>query len=204
MEYLKMFEDFENDNIFDLTENEVKEMLDRNDISYSYIKILAEGGNGIAIELTEDTVLKITFDASEYYFAKKLIGVDSPNLVKIFKVWKEEFCYCIVEEKLITEINNAISNFLYYMHHRNPISHKIETVSDDEVYEYFSTKFMGLDKSNIIILFNKYKEVYYECKKYDISMSDFHEKNVGIRKSNPTSLVYFDISDPYNIYRDKI
>lgn len=204
MEYLKMFEDFENDNIFDLTENEVKEMLDRNDISYSYIKILAEGGNGIAIELTEDTVLKITFDVSEYYFAKKLIGIDSPNLVKIFKVWKEEFSYCIVEEKLITDINSRICNFLYYMHRRNPITHKIETVSDDEVYEYFSTKFMGLDKSNIIILFNKYKEVYYECKKYDISMSDFHEKNVGIRKSNPTSLVYFDISDPYNFYSDKI
>lgn len=201
MKYLKMFEDFDN---FDLTINDVKEMLDRNDISYSHINIISEGGNGIAVDIADDKVLKITSDNSEIYFAKKLINVDSPNLVKIFKVWKEDYFHCIVEEKLITEINNAISNFLYYMHRRNPIIHKIETISDDEVYEYFSTKLRGLDKSNIIILFNKYKEVYYECKKYDISMADFHEKNVGIRKSNPTSLVYFDISDPYNSYRNKI
>jgi len=199
MKHLKVFEEFD-DNSYDLTESDIKDILKRNDIPYSHIRILSEGGNGIVIDISDDKVLKVTMDKSEIYFAKKLIGVDSPNLVKIFKVWEEKYFHCILEEKLITELNNTISYFVSYMHKKNPINHRIETVSDDEVYEYFSTKLISLDKSNIIMLFNKYKEVYYECKKYGISIADFHGKNVGVRKNNPTSLVYFDISDPYNSY----
>jgi hypothetical protein len=204
MKHLRLFEEFEDDNSYDLTENDVKNILDKNDISYTHIKTISEGGNGIAVDISEDKVLKITNDHSEYYFAKKLVGVNSPNLVKIFKVWKEEYFYCIVEEKLITELNNNIYNFLYYMHKRNPISHNIENVSDEDVLDYFEPKLISLSKENILKLLDMYREVYYECKKYDISMADFHGKNVGVRKSNPTSLVYFDISDPYNIYSDKI
>ena len=47
-----------------------------------------------------------------------------------------------------------------------------------------------------------YKRVYLEAKKYNIDLTDFHEKNVGIRKSNPNELVYFDISNPYDSYKE--
>lgn len=200
MKYIKLFEDY---NSFDLSENEIKQILDKNNIIYSDIKILGEGANGIAIDLSGDKVLKITIDKSEYYFAKKLLDIESKNLVKIFKVWKEEYFYCIVEEKLITKLNTYIHSFIYYMEMRNPISPRIETVSDEEVYEYFSGKIRALSKDEIITIFNKYKEVYYECMKYNIPISDFSERNVGIRKTNLNSLVYFDISDPYNSYSDK-
>jgi len=193
------FESVEKFNIF--VESICKSM----NIEYNYIKILAEGGNGIAIDLG-DSILKLTHDKSEAYFAYKLKNIDSKNLVKIYDItYKEDIdMFVIHQEKLITKLNNSINLFVDYLHKQNPITNRINIVSDDEVYDYFKNKLISLSRENILLLFEKWKSVYDECKKYDISLSDFHGKNVGIRQSNPTDLVYFDISDPYETYNNKL
>lgn len=181
-------------------------------IKYDYIEVVGEGGYGIAIDLG-DSILKITTDKSEAYYANILLNINSKNLVKIFNVKevKSDYqygeLYIIHEEKLITNINSVINLIVSYLHKRNPIIGQIETVSDDDVYDYFHTKIFSLDRENILNIFYKIKNVYLECNKYNIPFEDFHGSNVGIRKDNPTELVYFDISDPYNTYNlniDKI
>ena len=204
MKHIKLFEDYIS-NKFDFETNE--ELLDYiinicsiMNIEYDYIKLLAEGGNGLAIDLG-NSILKITFDFSEVYFAYMLLNVDSPNLIKIYDIKKTNLYYIIHEEKLFTNLNNTIFTFLYYLHRRNHITNNIENASDNEVLDYFKDK-LHLSKENILILFNMYKRVYLEAKKYNIDLTDFHEKNVGIRKSNPNELVYFDISNPYDSYKE--
>lgn len=211
MKYIKLFEKFISSQFDFETIEELKLFIDKvcslMDIKYEHIKLLAEGGNGIAIDLGS-SVLKLTYDISEVYFAYKLLNVDSPNLIKIYDVKNVESkygnFYCIHEEKIITNLNQVIYNFLYYLHKQNPISRNVDSVSEDDVYNFFKDKLSSLSKENIMLLFNRWKNVYEEAHKYDIEMNDFHEKNVGIRETNPTELVYFDISDPYNSYSDKL
>jgi hypothetical protein len=213
MKHIKMFENFKTD-IFDFTSKEdfeifIKDICEKMNINYSYITFLSEGGNGIAVDLGNN-ILKLTTDFSEAYLANKLKNITSKNLVKIYKVVElldnKEYSktYAIHQEKLITHLNPSINTFLYYLHKNNSITKRIKYVSDDEVYDFFKDKMLSLNRDNIILLFNKWKNVYLECMKYDIPLSDFHGKNVGIRKSNPTELVYFDISNPYEIYDNKI
>lgn len=175
-------------------ENFVKSL----NLPYSKIEILGEGGYGLAIDLG-DSVLKITHDESEVYFANMLKNIDSKHLVKIYDVWYNKF-YIIHQEKLFTNINETIKTFLYYLHIRNPLT--IDS-SNADVCDYFTSK-MHITDDMIIKLFDMWKSVASECIKYNIPLSDFHEKNVGYRKSDPTCLVYFDISDPYDYYSEKI
>jgi len=172
-------------------------------IKYDYIKVLDEGGNGIAIDLG-NSVLKLTYDGSEAYIADKLKTISSDNLIKIYDVCKYDNIYLLHEEKLITKLNPTINTFISYLNKMNPITSNIENVSDDKVYDFFKNKILSFSRENILKLFNMWKEVYNECLKYNIPLTDFHGKNVGIRKENPTKLVYFDISDPYGEYSDKI
>ena len=59
---------------------------------------------------------------------------------------------------------------------------------------------MHITDDMIIKLFDMWKNIASECIKYNIPLSDFHGNNVGYRKNDPKSLVYYDISDAYNNY----
>jgi hypothetical protein len=209
MKYLKLFEKFESDS-FELKidiEDFIEKICVKLDISYSIFNIIGEGGNGVAIDIG-DYVIKLTTDISEAYYANKLIDIDSKHLIKIYDVYRLESddvygeLYLIIEEKLNTNIIETIKTFLYYLHKRNPITNRINDISDEEVLDYMRPKMLALSDNNILLLFNKYKDVYNEAMKYDIPLNDFHGSNVGFRYSNGngTDLVYFDISDPYESY----
>ncbi len=209
MKYFKLFENYLEYFGFENKEQVYKfanEICSKMNISFTEIKILGGGRNGVAIDLGE-SILKFSVDDSEAYFAKKLINIDSVNLVKIYDIKEiiSDECdfYAIHEEKLITKLNSTITNLIYYLNNQNPISNNVETISDDKIYDFFKNKLISLEQKDILILYNKWKNVYNETKKYDIPLTDFNQNNVGIRESNPNELVYFDISDPYGSYRNK-
>ena len=205
MKYLKRFN--ESFNNFDLKSDNIEDFItficEQVNIKYEYIKVIDEGGNGIAIDLG-NSVLKLTYDVSEVYIANKLKTIKSDNLIKIYGIYSYGDMYFIHEEKLITKLNNTINIFISYLNKMNPITSNIENVTDDKVYDYFKNKIISFSRENILKLFYLWKEVYNECLKYNIPFTDFHGKNVGVRKENPTKLVYFDISDPTDFYLDKI
>ncbi len=202
--YVKTFENFSNLSFdFEIPAEEyIKKVLDVMNIQYSNIDFIAEGGNGFVVDLG-DSVLKITSDKVEAYYADKILNIESPNLVKNYKVveiiskyqyWK---LYAIHQEKLITEFNSSIKNMIWYLNKRNPIIAKLlnGTITDSEVIEFFKTKFLSWDDSMILQCFEMIKALYLEAQKYNLPTEEIHSKNVGLRK-NSKDLVYFDISSP--------
>lgn len=86
MKYIKFFEEYKG--VFsldiDIKEYVTKICLNMN-ISYDKIEVINSGLNGVAIDLG-NTVLKITMDTTEVYFAEKLKNIKSENLVEIYDV----------------------------------------------------------------------------------------------------------------------
>lgn len=120
MKYIKFFEEYKG--VFsldiDIKEYVTKICLNMN-ISYDKIEVINSGLNGVAIDLG-NTVLKITMDTTEVYFAEKLKNIKSENLVEIYDVKqinsKHQYgnLFAIHQEKLITNLNPTILHMIYY------------------------------------------------------------------------------------------
>lgn len=174
-------------------------------IEYVSLKPLAEGGYGFTVDLGNNTIIKLTSDKVEVKYANLLKDIDSPNLVKVYDVfiidYKGNYYYLIHLEKLNTNIQPLIKTVFYYLHKKNPIVSLLEVkgyVNDNEVLSFFKGKILYNDET-ILFVFNKWLNVWKECKKYNLPICDLHERNIGVRNNE---FVYFDISDMYEINPD--
>jgi len=214
--YIKCFEDHQWDQFSDESHFEIDIpinewailVLSELKITYQNISPLGIGGNGSAIDLGNDTVLKITIDKSEAFYANKLIGIDSPNLVKVHEVKRITSphhygeLFVIHMEKLNTQVYSILKHMVDYLNKHNPITAMIRTgvvPSDDDVYSFFKDRLLSLGRENILYIFSKWMNVYNECVKYDIPIDDFHSKNMGTSKRNPAEFVFYDISSIHSI-----
>lgn len=213
MKYLKLFEEidctgFETDIEFKISSVDyVQKVCDAIKIIPSKCEIISEGANGFAVDLG-NKVLKVTSDMSEAYYANKLIDITSPNLVDVECVYKIEsnfqydVLYVIVMEKLNTNLHTAFDSLIDMMNKQNKLLSIINNggeLTDDMIYEFFKGKIVSLNKEGIIYVFNKWLNVYRECKKYNLPIDDFRSKNTGISKRNKDELVFFDISNLYSL-----
>jgi hypothetical protein len=202
--HIKTFESFSSISFdFEIpTEDYIEKVLVAMGIEHSGFKFLAEGGYGFVVDLG-DTILKITLDKTEAYYADKILNINSPNLVKNYKVveikskYQYGKLYAIHQEKLITDFNSSIKNMIWFLNKRNPITGRLldGTLTDNEVIEFFRTKFLGWDDSMILQCFGMIKQMYLEAQKYNLPTEEIHSNNVGFRKGGK-DLVYFDISTP--------
>lgn len=214
--YIKCFEEHKWDQFRDESHFEIDIPIDEwinivlreLNIAHKNISPIGIGGNGSALDLGNDTVLKITLDKSEAFYANRLIDIDSPNLIKVFDVkritspYHYGELYAIHMEKLNTQVYSAIKHMVDYLHKQNPITGSMRTgliPSDDKIYSFFKDLILTLDRDNILFIFEKWMNVYNECQKYDIPMDDFHSKNMGTSKRNSTELVFYDISSIHSI-----
>src|SRR6478735_8817864 len=165
MKYIKLFENY---NLLKDIESVVFLICKKLNIKILSLSILSERDNGIVIDLG-NSILKITYDISEVYFADKLKYIDSENLVKVYNVVNiisknyGNF-YIIHQEKLYTKINPIIKKFILFLH-KSKLKFNIDNTTIDDLYDFFKNK-LDLSKENLLSLFNKYKEVYDETKNY--------------------------------------
>jgi len=214
MKYFKLFENYHKYN-YDYYDSNliiqfkipvkdwVEKLLKKLNIKTDYHMPVGKGEYGFAIDLG-DKILKVTNEKSEAYYGKKILNINSPNIVKMFdvKIVKSDYqkqgeLYIIVMEKLNLNIDNNVKILINYLHKRNDIVDKLDKyniVSDEEVYNFFKDKLKMLDKNDILYIFKKWMNVYNECRKYNIPLHDFHSENIGLRFSNNDELVIFDIS----------
>lgn len=219
LNHIKQFEEYYwnqgEDSLFDLTitqEEYIKKIVNALNIEYKTITHLADGGYGVAADLGNDTVLKITTEKSEAFYAHKLINIDSPNLIKVYKVFKVESkyqygtLYVIHMEKLNTKLSGTVRHILNYLQKHNPVVRNIINgeIDPEIVLNFFRGKLIDLSDESILFFFNKWFDVYKECLKYDLPIDDFHSKNAGISKRSNTDLVFFDISSLYSIRENDI
>lgn len=217
--HIKQFEEYYwnqgEDSIFDLNIPQIEyiqKIVEALDIEYKDISHLADGGYGVAADLGNDTVLKITTEKSEAFYSHKLINIDSPNLVQVFKTYQIESkyqygtLYAIHMEKLNTDLSSTVRHILDYLQKYNPVVGNIKNgeIDPEIVLDFFRSKLIGLSDESILFFFNKWLDVYKECQKYDLPIDDFHSKNAGMSKRSNTDLVFFDISSLHAIRENDI
>lgn len=157
----------------------IEKVLNKMNIEYDYKSInpLAEGGHGFVIDIDHKSVLKITTDESEAYYANKLISIKEDNLINVYDVCEIKYDYQYVKlyaihmEKLNLDVDDNVKNLFNYLH-KNDISE--------------------LDfKNNDIYAYKQWKNIIDACNKHDLPIDDLHSKNIGYRNNN---IVFFDIS----------
>lgn len=205
MEYIKYFESFEQDNKFDYTIDDIKEILNLRGVKFDYIKYLDCGGYGNVFEIDSNTILKITTMDNEVYYANKIKDIESKYLIDIKDVFFHSYTHYgynvkngfIIMEKLNIDLNNRFNNFIYYLHLNNPLSDRYKFAKPNEVYDFFKDRLKSLEYEDIIEMWNQYVNIRNVLEKYNLPKDDLRARNIGFRNNTP---VFFDIS---NIYTSK-
>ncbi len=210
--YIKTFETFKTSRFdFEIpTEEYIDKVLDTMNIPSTKFKLLGEGAYGFALDLG-DSILKITTDKNEVYYAEKLMNIESKNLVKVYQVveikskYQYAKIYAIHQEKLITEFDDRIKNMVWYLSKHNPVTPALlaNSLTNDIILDFFRSKFIGWTDDMILHCFDMIKQMYLEAQKYNLPTDEIHCNNVGIRKDTK-DLVYFDISSPYESHEINI
>ena len=215
--YVKSFESFNQsgNTIIDFsipTEEYIIKVLKAMDIEYVEIKIIGEGGYGFIIDLGNNSILKITSDPVEAFYANKLQSIFSTNIVRIYNIkeivskYQEQQLFAIHSEKLITNISPVIKKMVDYLHKPNKIKNQLiaGTLNANDIISFFKSKIPSLPEENILLVFDKIDRVYKECIKYELPIYELHSGNIGIAKNNTEELVYFDISSPIESHKPEL
>jgi hypothetical protein len=172
-------------------------------IEYDKVVELDNGNNGVVIDLGK-TVLKITTDNSEAYYAHKLLNIQSDNLVKVYDIiltdspYQYGELYVIHMEKLNTNLVSTMKSLVDAFYYRNPIVGRLDNnipVPNEDIIDYLNGQLVNRSSETIMFLYNKWLNVYNECRKYDLPIDDLRWRNVGGRIGNTSELVFFDISE---------
>jgi len=209
MHYLKYFENFEyeyhNDSVieFDIPLYLVVEKV-LNAISYYYnsIDYLDEGNNGVVI-LVDDKIMKISIDDKELTLSNKIKKLETNYLVDIDKVVTitSDFHYgkynIIIQEKLNTNLDSKVKVLFDSLNKRNNVVSHLDNgfYNKEFIFNSLKESFVNITEGDFFIVFEKWYNIYKECREYNIPIDDLRSRNVGYDKKG--TLKFFDITSLY-------
>lgn len=122
-----------------------KDKLAKKGIDVNQVKKLGSGTMGVAYDIGNGKVLKITNDPREAKASGILVGKDIPNIVKIYDLWKfpNANYYGIIIEKLLPFDDNEAKQVTYLIQQLG-IKSKQEADYLGIDQKYFATGFPGL------------------------------------------------------------
>lgn len=154
-----------------------KEFIDRilKAIGYNAKSLLAYGLNGVAIELENNQVLKLTTDMDEIINSYKLLNINSEFLINInyvCKISQNGFHIGVIVMEKLNPLNinlkNILGKILIDNHSKSPVTLRADIIQNAKKY----------DISKDIL--NNLLDILSEMSKYNLSSYDLHGLNLAI------------------------
>ena len=189
---------------------ELSEFLHKIDFDFTELNLIAYGGNGVAFDIGNNKVLKITNHVEEAQTAAWLLEYDFAWIVKIYDVFKVESndrfpkisglrfpywadTYFIVEERLDTKgASKEVAELLSVIINNFDIKHYRKLGILYYLKQQRIKNYIQKENPELISIYNEVFDLLYSLEQYyGLKFLDFQSGNVGRDKNG--KLKVFDV-----------
>lgn len=194
----------------------------KQDFGFKKIKYVGEGHFGMAFDVGNNKILKLTGNEDEVRGIKKVLGKDIPGVVHYYDVkhYPSSNVYAILMDKVkpLSKKEETIYTVIYYIGSRNSDSdfwdrydNLKEVDYDNEEYHFTRDGLLDeivdrlefpipedelpsfeIDENDLVNYIDEYRELLTTLESNNVPTEDLHGGNIG-RKDN--KLIHFDVMD---------
>lgn len=185
----------------------------KQDFGFKKIKYVGEGHFGMAFDVGNNKVIKLTGNEDEVRGIRKVLGKDVPGVVHYYDIkhYPDSNVYAILMDKVksISKKEETIYTVIYYEmanHSDSDFWDKYDD-TDEDIREEFIEELIDrlesprpedqlpsfkIDENDLVNYIDAYRELLMTLESNNVPTEDLHGENIG-RKDN--KLIHFDVMD---------
>ena len=185
----------------------------KQDFGFKKIKYVGEGHFGMALDVGNNKILKLTNNEDEVRGIKKVLNKDIPGVVHYYdlKYYPQSNVYAILMDKVkpLTKKEETIYTVIYYemANHSDSDFWDNYDDTDEDIREEFIEDLIDrlesprpedelpsfkIDEYDLVNYIDTYRELLMTLESNNVPTEDLHGGNIG-RKDN--KLIHFDVMD---------
>jgi hypothetical protein len=183
----------------------------KQDFGFKKIKYVGQGHFGMAFDVGNNKVIKLTGNEDEIRGIRKVLGKDVPGVVHYYDIkhYPDSNVYAILMDKVksISKKEETIYTVIYYEMANHSNSDFWDKYDDEDEREEFLEELIDrlesprpedqlpsfkIDENDLVNYIDAYRELLMTLESNNVPTEDLHGENIG-RKDN--KLIHFDVMD---------